>query len=196
MIKFSLKILLLLILFVCTRDTLIAQVVAVKSNLLYDASGTINLGVEVALNNKFTLDVSGNLNPWTYNKRTNSKLRNILIQPELRYWLCEAFAGHFFGVHAHWAYYNVGALDLPFGLTENTLKKYRYEGNLYGAGVNYGYQWSFKNRWAVETEIGVGYAYLDHNKYQCDNCGKLLGKEKLHYVGLTKAAVSLIFFIK
>lgn len=191
-----LKKLLLVTLFICTMGALAAQVVAVKSNLLYDATGTINLGAEVALSNKLTLDVSGNLNLWTYNQRTNTKLKHILVQPELRYWLCEAFASHFLGVHAHWADYNVGALDLPFGLTANNLKHYRYQGNLYGAGVSYGYQWAFKNRWALEAELGLGYAYLDYKKFECENCGKLLGREKLHYIGPTKAAISLIFFIK
>lgn len=191
-----LKNMLLLLVLICTSCLLKAQVVGVKSNLLYDATGTINLGAEVALSPKLSLDISGNLNPWTYNKRTNTKLKHILVQPELRYWLCETFAGHFFGVHAHWANYNAGALDLPFGLTEKNLKHYRYRGNLYGAGVSYGYQWLFKKRWAVEATVGVGYAYLNHHKFKCENCGTLLGKEKVHYVGPTKAAISLIYFIK
>lgn len=43
-----------------------AQKVAVKTNLLYDATSTINLGVEFALTPKWTLDVAGNYNPWTF----------------------------------------------------------------------------------------------------------------------------------
>ena len=39
-----------------------AQNVALKSNILYDASGTVNLGAEVGLAPKWTLDVSGNYN--------------------------------------------------------------------------------------------------------------------------------------
>ena len=190
------KLSLLLIITHFTPLLLRAQTLAAKTNLLYDATGTINLGIEIGLSRKLTLDISGNLNPWTYNKKTNTKLKHILVQPELRYWLCERFAGHLVGVHAHWADFNAGALELPFGITRNSLAKYRYQGNLYGAGVSYGYQWFFKRRWAVETEIGVGYAYMDYKKYQCENCGTLLGREKTHYIGPTKAAVSLIFFIK
>ena len=37
-----------------------AQDIALKSNILYDASGTINLGAEVGLAPRWTLDVSGN----------------------------------------------------------------------------------------------------------------------------------------
>ena len=36
------------------------QKFAVKSNLLYDATATINLGVEMELSKKWTLDLSGN----------------------------------------------------------------------------------------------------------------------------------------
>ena len=41
-----------------------AQDIALKSNILYDASGTINLGAEVGLAPRWTLDVSGNYNGW------------------------------------------------------------------------------------------------------------------------------------
>lgn len=43
-----------------------AQKVAVKSNLLYDATTTLNLGLEVGLARKWTLDVPFNYNPWKF----------------------------------------------------------------------------------------------------------------------------------
>lgn len=47
-------------------NTVSAQKVALKSNLLYDATGSINLGVELALALQWTLDVSGNYNAWDF----------------------------------------------------------------------------------------------------------------------------------
>lgn len=41
------------------------QKFALKSNLLYDATATINLGMEVGLAPKWSLDISGNYNGWT-----------------------------------------------------------------------------------------------------------------------------------
>lgn len=41
-------------------------VFGVKTNLLYDATATINLGVETKLNQQWTLDLSVNYNPWTF----------------------------------------------------------------------------------------------------------------------------------
>ena len=41
-----------------------AQKVALKSNLLYDATTTMNLGLEIGLACKWTLDIPVNYNPW------------------------------------------------------------------------------------------------------------------------------------
>lgn len=166
-----------------------AQKVAVKSNLLYDATSTINLGVEAGLSKKLTLDVSGNYNPWTF--KNNAKIKHWLIQPELRYWLCERFNGHFFGLHAHYAEYNAGGIKFINGLKDN-----RYQGNLYGVGLSYGYQWILSNRWSLEAQLGLGWAHLDYEKYPCESCGKKLGDETKDYFGVTKAAISIIYFIK
>jgi hypothetical protein len=70
-----------------------AQELAVKTNLLYDATTTGNIGVEAGLSKKWTLDVSGNLNPWTFSN--NKKIKHWMVQPEARYWLCEKFNGQF-----------------------------------------------------------------------------------------------------
>ncbi len=73
--------------------SLAAQNVAVKTNLLYDATATVNLGAEIGLSPKWTLDLSANYNGWTFNE--NKKWKHWLAQPEARYWLCERFNGHF-----------------------------------------------------------------------------------------------------
>ena len=39
-----------------------AQDVALKTNLAYDATASVNLGLEFAMSRKWTMDVSGNLN--------------------------------------------------------------------------------------------------------------------------------------
>ena len=47
-----------------------AQKVALKSNLLYDATATMNLGLEFGLARKWTLDVPVNYNPVSYTHLT------------------------------------------------------------------------------------------------------------------------------
>lgn len=165
-----------------------AQEVAVKTNLLYDATTTLNLGLEVGLTSKMTLDISGNYNPWRFH---NYRLKHGLIQPELRYWTCEKFNGHFFGVHGFYGRYNVGGL--PFN---SNIKHNRYQGNLFGGGISYGYQWILGDRWSLEASLGVGYARLKDKKYPCTTCGEMLKEGHHNYFGPTKAAVSLLYIIK
>ncbi len=169
------------------------QEFAVKSNLLYDATTTINAGVEMGLSPKWTLDISGNYNPWTFGStEPKTRLKHWLVQPEARYWLCEKFNGHFFGAHAHYGEYNVGGIKF---LGDN-LKNNRYQGNLYGAGISYGYQWLLSNHWSMEAVIGVGWAHLDYDKYPCADCGTVQASEIKDYFGVTKAALSIIYFFK
>ena len=59
------RILFLVLLLVATTGVY-GQKFAVKSNLLYDATATINLGVEVGLAKKWSLDLSGNYNGWKF----------------------------------------------------------------------------------------------------------------------------------
>ena len=164
---------------------------AVKTNLLYGIGTTLNLSTEYAMAHNATLDLSFNWNPWTFNKEENTKFKFFLFQPELRVWTCEAFKGHFLGLHGHYAYYNVGHLPNP-PFTE-ALNLYRFEGRLAGAGVSYGYHRILGLRWSLEAEIGAGYARLWHNKYPCQNCAKLITGEKENYWGITRAGINLIY---
>ena len=54
---------------------------AIKTNALYWATSTPNLGFEVGLAKKITLDVSGNYNPWKFGN--DCQIKHWLVQPEL-----------------------------------------------------------------------------------------------------------------
>ncbi|MDR2894280.1 MAG: DUF3575 domain-containing protein [Alistipes sp.] len=162
----------------------------VKTNLLYDATTTLNLGFEFKVGPKTTIDIPVSYNPWQF-RGGLTKLKHILVQPEVRRWLDEAFTGHFFGLHGHYAFYNVGGL--PSGPFSQYMRDHRFQGWLAGAGVSWGYRWNLRNRWALEATVGVGYAYLDYGKYPCVRCGALIAEETKNYFGPTKAGVNLIF---
>lgn len=70
-----------------------AQEGGVKSNLLYDVTGTLNFGMEFSLDYEWTLDVSANYNAWNFSP--TRKMKHWLLQPELRWWGCEPFRGIF-----------------------------------------------------------------------------------------------------
>lgn len=96
-----------------------AQDIAIKTNLLYGGvMQTPNVGVEWGISPKLTLDLWGAYNPFPLSKNghgaSNRKMKHWLVQPELRYWLCESFNGHFFGVHTFYGEYNMGGYSLSW----------------------------------------------------------------------------------
>ena len=98
--------LLLVVVGACTGLSAAAQSFALKTNLLYDATATVNAGIEIGLAPRLTLDISGNFNPWTW--KDNMKWKHWMVQPELRLWTCDRFAGHFFAFHALAGQFNFG----------------------------------------------------------------------------------------
>lgn len=178
------KLVIVIMTVLCSAFSAKAQTVGVKTNLLYDATATINVGVEIGLAPKFTFDLSGNINAWHIKDR---HWKHILIQPEARYWFCDRFSGHFIAAHVHGGIFNVGNLAM--------LSDSRVEGKFVGAGVGYGYAFILNRDWNLEFEIGAGYAYAPHSRYECGMCGDTIYENRpYNYWGVTKAAVSLCYF--
>lgn len=197
MIKKLKHIVLLLMLLASTGAQ--AQTIGIKSNLLYDAFANVNLGVEMGLAPKWTLDLSGDFNAW--NISDTKKWKHWMVQPEARYWFCDRFSGHFLGVHGHVGQFNVGGMDLsaldlnsskwPAG---SSRKDSRDQGWFVGAGVGYGYSWILNRHWNLEAELGFGFAYTKFDRFDCTNCNQSKQPDQSHvYVGPTKAAINLIY---
>lgn len=182
----SLIVLLTLFIYATKAD---AQQGSVNTNGLYWLSGTPNIGFEYGFRKNTSIALNASWNPFTFSE--NRKWKHILIQPEFRLWTKETFSGHFFGLHAHYAYYNVG--HLPTSIFSDYMAEHRFQGWLAGAGLSYGYRWNFSRHWGLEATFGVGYAYLDYSKYTCVKCGEKLGSRTENYFGPTKAGISLIY---
>lgn len=171
-----------------------AQEIAIKTNFLYDATATVNAGVEIGLAPKWTLDLSGNLNAWSKNEHT--KWKHWMVQPEARYWFCDRFSRHFIGAHLIGGAFNFGNINnnLSFlGSNFSILSDKRYQGYAFGCGVAYGFAFVLSKHLNLELEAGVGYVYLDYETYECDGCGRWVADNRHHYVGPTKAAVNLVY---
>lgn len=110
-------------------------------------------------------------------------MRFWLVQPEVRYWLCEKFEGHFLGFHLHGAQY-FGGFD-----------RYRYDGYLAGGGMSYGYDWILSPRWNLEAVVGIGYARLWYDKSPCIYCEKCRIPEHRNYFGLTRIGLTLVYLL-
>lgn len=166
--------------------------VAVKTNLIPDGFLSPNLGVEVGLAPRWSLDLTGQLCFWDVNKHL---WKHWMVQPEARYWFCERFAGHFIGVHAIGGEYNFGNIrnKIKFlGSDFSQLTDYRFQGWAAGAGIAYGYDWILSDHWNLEAVIGIGWMYTKFDQYNCFNCGKKVASGLHHnYFGPTKLAINI-----
>lgn len=165
------------------------QQTALKTNLLFWATTTPNAGVEFGMGRQFTMDIWGAYNAWKY--PDDMRLNLYLIQPEVRFWPCRKFEGHFFGVHGHYGHFNVGMIPFISGLKDHVLR-----GDLYGGGVTYGYHWAVGNRWGLEAMIGGGYVSMKYTKYKCAECAEASGSYSRSYFGPTRIGFSVIYFLR
>lgn len=181
-------------------DTAEAQL-AVKTNVLYDATTTLNLGAELGVGRRNTVSLVYGINPWTFNTdEARHQAKHWVLMPEYRWWLCTRYNGHFIGVHAMGGEFNAMNAHLPmpgvfFGGDNLTagVRHHRYEGEFAGVGATYGYQWTLSRHWNAEAEIGVGYGHAWYRKFDCDECGRKTGSGGTNYAGVTKLGLSIIY---
>lgn len=174
----------------CIGGNLKSQTVAVKTNLFYDAMATPNLGVEVGLNKHWSLDISGNYNPWLLSN--DKSFKHWLVQPELRYWFLERFNGHFLGAHALYTDYDIAGKNFLSVMKS----EYAYKGTGYGGGLSYGYQLYLSPHWNIEFTAGVGFVHFEYDKKAFPDKGDDADRFSNNYFGPTKLGVSIMYIIK
>lgn len=173
-----------------------AQRVGVKTNLLIDATASPNLGIEVGLARKLTLDISGNVNYWS--RADKPQWKHWVVEPEFRYWTCQRFAGHFFGLHGLAGQFNFARIPNNFkflGTDYSVLTNERHEGWAFGAGLGYGYALPLSKHWNMEFELGAGAIYSISNGYNCDGGCPIEGAQDVRKLrpAITKAAFSIVY---
>lgn len=156
---------------------------ALKTNIAYDAIAVLNLAYEVQVHPKMTVDIPVMWSLWDAER--DHALRIAALQPELRWWLGdEPGRGHFFGAHAHVAWFNAK-------WDEN---RYQDAGRpLVGGGLSYGYKLPLGEHWGAEFNIGFGYANMKYNTYYNIENGAWLNTRIRHYWGPTRLGISLVY---
>jgi hypothetical protein len=161
----------------------------IKTNAIEVAALIANLGVEFRLSERISLDVIGHYSPYDYFNRQR-KIRILAIQPEVRYWWGEPLVrGHFIGLHAPVAGFNIQLND-----------HYRYQDPnhaLWGVGISYGYAMPLgkSGRWGVEFTVGVGYLNIKYNTYEGVCNGKYLSTRRENYFGPTRLGINFSYCI-
>ena len=181
-----------------------AQKAAVKTNALYWMTATPNVGFEFALADRWTFEVAGGYNPWTFNKEENVKAKHFLVTPEFRYWFCESFQGHFIGINGNYTQFNVSGFEVPEvffpvpseGYFMDDLQHARSQGWAAGAGLTYGYATPISRRWNIEFTLGLGWWYTEFDKFESRPCGLFQESISRHVFGPTALGLSFIYMIK
>ncbi len=138
-----------------------AQQWAAKTNLIYWATTTPNLGIEVALSKHSTINISANYNPWTID--SHIKLQHWFVKPEYRYWFTEKYTRAFVSAHLLGGEFDFGGFRPPFRLFDALVQRY-YKGSIVALGVGVGYQFYISPHWNLELSAGVGVARLDYDR--------------------------------
>ena len=118
---------------------------ALKTNVIYDACALLNLAVEMQVHKKITVELPLTCSLWDLGDKHG--VRTVALQPEARWWIGnETGRGHFVGLHAHVAWFNVKWNDDRYQDTDRPLL---------GAGISYGYKLPLSKHWGAEFNLGV-----------------------------------------
>lgn len=155
---------------------------ALKTNIAYDAIAVPNLAFEMQLSKHISVELPVMFSGWDIS--SEHAVRTFAVQPEGRWWLKKAGTGHFFGVHAHMALFNVKWDENRYQSTDRPLL---------GAGISYGYKLPFSRHWGAEFTLGAGYANMKYNTYYNIDNGALIETKSRNYWGITRLGLSLSY---
>ena len=162
--------------------------VAVRSNLLFDALTAVNLGVSLPLGEHFSLDADLYF-PW-WHAGNRFALEYLSLDVEGRYWLKprgKALTGHFLGLYGQ-----VGKGDIQLG------RSLCYQSpQFWSAGLRYGYSFPLSAKWNLELSAALGFARISYVHYIPADDWSLLWKDPgnegvVSYFGPTGVSVSLV----
>lgn len=172
----------------------------VSTNLLYLATATPNITIDLGFARRWSLALTAGYNPWKYasytndmNKTVNPKTMHWLVMPELRLWFHEHLQGGWIGLQAFYADYNIGGIKMISGI-----KNHRYDGNLWGQGLALGWHWWLgrKHRTGMNAYVGVGWVRVNYDEYKACQCSDLQESVERTYIGPTRLGLSLTYMIK
>lgn len=167
-----------------TAVTARAQRVNVKTNALYWAAATPNVGVEFRLNRHVTLNLEGLCHRF---KGGKFDTKGLAFTPEARYWFsARPQAGHFVGIMGVAANYDLG------------IKNKRHDGDAFGGGFTYGYSFVLSRYWSLETTLGVGAVYRQEKCSKSEAEHDALSEPNVKKVNFAplKAGVTFVYIIK
>ena len=166
---------------------------ALRTNLLYDATLSPNLGVDVRVDSAWTVGLLAGINAWDIDKEKNKKWRHALFSIRARKYRDSLFHKGYYEADVIYSHYNVGNTKIPFGLY-SAVKDRRLQGDLIALGGKYGYSWILSRTWRIEAEAGVAVGYAWFKEYDCPHCGTFLGNGDRIFL-LPQLGINVVYII-
>ncbi|MCR5334314.1 MAG: DUF3575 domain-containing protein [Bacteroidaceae bacterium] len=169
-----------LLTFACNAD---AQKLALRNNALLDIACVPNLSLDVALGRKTSISIEG-FASWTL---YGHKFKTYGVIPEFRYW----FAGRTF---THWF---VG-VDMILAAYKVQFRSTLYDGECYGGGITFGYDFNLGRHWSLDLHAGVAPVYYNHRRSFQDDVLDSPTEYKEHGIAILplQVGVSFVYIIK
>lgn len=181
--KSFIQTLLCLMVFASVPSIMTAQRISLKTNALYWAAASPNLGTEFRVNRHITLSLEAAMNRLKVGSDLNT--RAFEFSPEIRYW----FSGRPQTGHA------IGLMGTACDYKVMFNKKW-HEGDVFGAGVTYAYSFVLSRHWSLETSLGVGLARIREKKYESDATPPGSLNNLKWTLAPLKAGVSFVYILK
>ena len=170
------------------------SVIAVKTNLLFDAATALNIELEVPIGKRWSI-AGEYIFPWWLWENKQYCLQVLSGSLEGRYWLGdrvgkERLIGWFTGLYAGGGYYDIGLGDKG------------YQGEFFiASGISGGYAHTISKdgNWRMEYSLGVGFLQTKYREYVpkkgIDEQWHLIHQAngKQSWLGPTKAKISLVW---
>ena len=176
-------------------------ILALKTNLLYDAATLLNYSIEVPITQRFSLLWYHQFPWWRWGEGNNEHcIRFLSIGAEGRWWFKpmprpqmgrrvqrDKLMGHFVGVYSE-----SGKWDFEWK------RSICHQGEHWSVGLSYGYAMPVGRRLNMEFSVSVGYASIAYRKYNPSEDYEILWRDpertgRWHYFGPTKLQVSLVY---
>ena len=174
-------------------DSVPQRRIALRTNLLYDATLSPNLGVDIRISPKMTAGLLAGINAWNIDKAANKKWRHVLFSLRARRYNDSLFHKGYFEGDLIYSHFNVGNTKIPFGLYKSVRDR-RLQGDLVALGGKYGYSWILARNWRIEAEAGVAVGYAWFKEYDCPHCGTFLGNGDRIFL-LPQLGINIVYII-
>lgn len=180
------------------RDTV--TILALKTNMLYDAITWFNFAVEVPFSKHFSVLYYHQFPWWRWGESRNEYCNRFLsIGGEARWWFKpqprpsspklkkrDRLMGHFLGLYGE-----SGKWDFEHK------RDICYQGEHWSAGISYGYSMPISRHLNLEFSVSAGYASIAYRGYTPSPDYSILWRDyaktgRWHYFGPTKAQISLV----